>query len=409
VDLRAKGGDLRETDGRYRHEEGEALWGTACARIEITAPRGRLAWTLPEPMPLAGCYALRFAYRKTAPTARVRVTFDLGEAEAFNVEEEGFSRDPGCTRVPFRERTGWVDVVLPFTTLLAALEPERRFVPGRKGVTRLRLEVAGDAGTVVRFDAVGLLRANANPQTADGRLVVGGRVPKPTSAWREVRMRCAGTQYRTKPAGNGYFFFEEKVCGGEIVEIWAVDASGRCHDPVFGRYREGHPVAELFRGFVAPYLRGLVLDVGLGPQPVPWYLEGYPKGLVAGIDPLAPATAHPFIFVQGVAEFLPWRDETFDVVVAATALDHLLVPAKAFEEIHRVLKPDGRFLVWTSFVEQAKPYDPYAGGVARVDDYHLFHYTRESFERDVGHWFSIEDAIDIEAKSSFYSLRRNAR
>jgi len=165
-----------------------------------------------------------------------------------------------------------------------------------------------------------------------------------------------------------------------------------------------HPVAELFRGFVAPYLRGRVLDIGPGPQPVPWYLEGYPTGWIAGIDPLAPPMPHPFTFVQGVAEFLPWGHRTFDVAIAATTLDHLLVPGKALEEIHRVLKPEGRFLVWVSFVDQAPRYDPYAETVQRVDAYHLFHYTRESFEWDVGARFVIEDAIAADAASRFYAL-----
>jgi len=238
VDLRTKGGDLDETDAQYRHETGEAFCGTGCAQLETTAPRGGVAWNLPEPMPLEGCDAVRFAYRKSAPKTRVRATFDLADAEPLVVEEDGFSRDPARTRIPFRETTAWVDVVVPFALLLEALEPERRFAPGCKALARLRLEVSGEAGTVVWFDVVELLRANANPPSADGHLVVGGWVLGPVSAWREVRLRCAGAEQVTEPVQNGCFFFEEKVPIGEVIAVWGVDASGRCHDPVFGRYRE---------------------------------------------------------------------------------------------------------------------------------------------------------------------------
>ncbi len=37
-----------------------------------------------------------------------------------------------------------------------------------------------------------------------------------------------------------------------------------------------------------------------------------------------PVTEHPFQFVQGIAEFIPFKDETFDYVISVTALDHVL-------------------------------------------------------------------------------------
>ena len=92
-------------------------------------------------------------------------------------------------------------------------------------------------------------------------------------------------------------------------------------------------MAAEFRAFVKLYLRGAVLDVGCGPQPVPSYLDGYPLDRIAGIDPLPPTEGHPFTFVQTVAEFLPWDDKTFSVVVVATSLDHVLLPDRRWPSV----------------------------------------------------------------------------
>ncbi len=169
---------------------------------------------------------------------------------------------------------------------------------------------------------------------------------------------------------------------------------------------KGHPMAELFRYFLTPYLiGGTVLDIGCGPQPMPSYLDGYPTALIAGIDPVPPKSKHPFQYVHGTAEFLPWKNGDFNTVIAATSLDHVLLPDRVFEEIYRVLRPGGRFIIWTSFVEGAKKYDPYSVDIKPVDKYHLFHFGREWFEEMLGVHFRIEEAVHMEfpGAGSFYS------
>ena len=46
--------------------------------------------------------------------------------------------------------------------------------------------------------------------------------------------------------------------------------------------------------------------------------------------------------VQGIGEYLPFKDCSLDKVVCKGALDHFPHPAKATEEIARVLKPHGK-------------------------------------------------------------------
>lgn len=49
----------------------------------------------------------------------------------------------------------------------------------------------------------------------------------------------------------------------------------------------------------------------------------------------------------GLAEELPFKDNFFDLVVSAWVFEHLENPRKAFQEIFRVLKPDGKLIFLT--------------------------------------------------------------
>ncbi len=165
-----------------------------------------------------------------------------------------------------------------------------------------------------------------------------------------------------------------------------------------------HQGAQSFRRFLFSHLQGRVLDIGCGPQPVPSYLADYPLELLAGIDPLSPPDTHPFAFVHGVAEFLPWPDASFETVVIATSLDHVLVPDRVFGEIVRVLTPAGRLVVWTSCLPKAAPYDPLSGDVAPVDEFHLFHVTEAGFGEMIAPWFKLVEEYQATAIEFYYCL-----
>lgn len=92
-------------------------------------------------------------------------------------------------------------------------------------------------------------------------------------------------------------------------------------------------------------LSGVVLDIGCGPQRSPSYGLDF-GGRLVGIDPLAGAKPRSFDFVQGLGEYLPFAAHTFDTVLFATSLDHLLVPAKVLNETRRVLRPSGNVSIW---------------------------------------------------------------
>ena len=78
--------------------------------------------------------------------------------------------------------------------------------------------------------------------------------------------------------------------------------------------------------------------------------------------PLSGEPERAFEFVQGLGEYLPFRDEWFDQVLFATSLDHMLVPRRALAEALRVLAPGGAINVW--FGELDRP--PQGGAVRRA-------------------------------------------
>jgi len=59
------------------------------------------------------------------------------------------------------------------------------------------------------------------------------------------------------------------------------------------------------------------------------------------------------ITVVGEAENLPFENESFDIVTAAFLVVHLKDPKIFFDEVYKVLKPDGLFLV--SNINQKEP------------------------------------------------------
>jgi SAM-dependent methyltransferase len=138
---------------------------------------------------------------------------------------------------------------------------------------------------------------------------------------------------------------------------------------------ETHREATGFRDFLSPYLFGTTLDIGCGPQAVPSYLRDADMDFVWGIDPLPPERdkPHPFRFFQGFGEFLPFSDNTFDLAISGTTVDHYYLLDRGLREAHRVLRPGGVFIVWISLIEGSPAYDPYCAAIAGQDEEHLYH------------------------------------
>jgi SAM-dependent methyltransferase len=98
-------------------------------------------------------------------------------------------------------------------------------------------------------------------------------------------------------------------------------------------------------------LEGDVLDIGCGTQREPSYAVGAGVRFV-GIDPVRGERERAFTFMQGLGEYLPFAEGSFDRVLFATSLDHVLSPVRALSESRRVLRATGSVNVWFGEVDK---------------------------------------------------------
>jgi len=116
----------------------------------------------------------------------------------------------------------------------------------------------------------------------------------------------------------------------KVIEYWK---RYRCYDDIMQRV----PMTD----------QTTVLDVGCGVSTILHFLPGKRYG----IDPLADEYAKFYAYPselnirKGFGESIPFPDAFCDVVFSSNMLDHTTDPAKTVSEIHRVLKPDGRFVL----------------------------------------------------------------
>jgi demethylmenaquinone methyltransferase/2-methoxy-6-polyprenyl-1,4-benzoquinol methylase len=112
-----------------------------------------------------------------------------------------------------------------------------------------------------------------------------------------------------------------------------------------------------------------VLDAGLGTGALARAALGVagPSTRVVGLDPSRGMLAEarrtlPVPVVQGLAEWLPFRDASFDFVSMGYALRHVADLHQVFVEYHRVLRPGGRLVV----LEFVRPRTRLGYGLARL-------------------------------------------
>jgi len=103
--------------------------------------------------------------------------------------------------------------------------------------------------------------------------------------------------------------------------------------------------------------RGVVLDIGVGPQRIPSHFEcgARPNVFFTGIDPLRGDQPRAFAFAQGLGEYLPFREDLFDQVLFVTSLDHFIDPRRPLAEARRVVKPGGDVCIWIGEKDKAAP------------------------------------------------------
>lgn len=109
---------------------------------------------------------------------------------------------------------------------------------------------------------------------------------------------------------------------------------------------------------LAPRLKGRLLDVGCGRKPYQALFTSLSDYVGMEIDtPATRAGGSADFFYTGHA--FPFPAESFDSVFCSQVLEHVFNPDEFLEEIRRILKPGGQFLLTVPFVwdEHEQPFD----------------------------------------------------
>lgn len=182
-------------------------------------------------------------------------------------------------------------------------------------------------------------------------------LPIPDSATIDLRCAACAAAFTR---GEHSFDFTPPPAFRETSPIWqawdrvqANGLTGYTADPDRNLSIGHRSDCEAFRTFCA--CRGLVLDVGCGPQAWPAYFVRSDAATYVGIDPFADLGPAEFLKFTGLGEFLPFSTDTFDHVLFATSLDHFVDPASPLGEAVRVLKRDGEIDVWLGEKDAAAP------------------------------------------------------
>jgi SAM-dependent methyltransferase len=121
--------------------------------------------------------------------------------------------------------------------------------------------------------------------------------------------------------------------------------------------------------------RPRLLDVGCGVKPYAHLFTPYVSEYV-GVD-----VANPAAELEGTVEEIPVIDASFDLVLCTQTLEHAADPARAVQELRRVVAPSGHVLASTHGVQVYHP-NP-------VDLWRWTHAGLERLFRENGDWSTV--------------------
>src|SRR5688572_25181761 len=140
---------------------------------------------------------------------------------------------------------------------------------------------------------------------------------------------------------------------------------------------------------------GHYLDVGCGTGN--YTIEFANKGIrFTGIDPssemllTAKTKSDKVNWLNGIAEELPFSDNSFDGAIATLTIHHWKNIENGFKEIARVIKPGSRLVIFTSSPEQ-------------MDGYWLNHYFPELIKRSSLQMPSVE-TVELALKHAGFTI-----
>lgn len=196
-----------------------------------------------------------------------------------------------------------------------------------------------------------------------------------------------------------------KIYGKKYLEAWkivqSVGEESYLFDGIEGNFStENWLPAKDVSKIICQYLHkdDSILDVGCGLLEKPAYIiDALANAHFFGVDPMLGIMERNFPFVQAYGDFLPFRSNTFEMILYVSSLDHLIKPIQSLREAYKILKPNGylvieetirnidkRYLLWL-FKQQIF-------GVSRYNKFHNYAFTQNSL-------------INIIKKSGFKNLQ----
>lgn len=149
---------------------------------------------------------------------------------------------------------------------------------------------------------------------------------------------------------------------------------------------------------------GCVLDVGCGPGVFEGMLGMRMVGLDMDRDMLHLAPHHATCtFVQGMAEHLPFGEQSFDGVVYITSLEFVEDVGAALGEAHRVLSSEGRLLALvlnplSEYVERGRRGGGYFARIRHTPE-EIVRSARAYFALEWEYWMAIHGDVVYDSQS----------
>lgn len=216
--------------------------------------------------------------------------------------------------------------------------------------------------------------------------------------------------------------YKGKMKKGELVSQLHEVADG--YNLYADTYEKDHPYLNTFEGDVIfkmlGKLKGLkILDVGCGAGRLTKFLRDEGADVKGGQAEVYAADISEEMLkiiekklpgvqtVQAGMDKLPFEDNSFDIVTAAFVIVHLETLEKSFEEVYRILKPGGFFIVTN--VNQRKPPKLKLKGGGKIvikSQYHRPEAVKEALE---GCFFAIEKEEFVYADGAWVNQIIKAR
>lgn len=146
------------------------------------------------------------------------------------------------------------------------------------------------------------------------------------------------------------------------------------------KYLEGSPEQHMRIDWILSMLKIDLLDVGCGEGNIVNF-AAINKHITRSIgidlsrDLLDYANQGPGEFCHAHAEHIPFKNQSFNCIVLAEILEHVIDVDKVLKEVYRLLKPSGKLIITVPYKEEE-----WLKGDDKINEQHVRSFTEESIK-----------------------------